>query len=166
MTECGTAATTTGGSDEARQFAATIVSAYVSNNGVAPSDLPALITQVYGSLRDLGRSGEPSGGKPKPAVPIRRSVTPDWIICLEDGRRFKMLKGHLQAAYGLTLGQYRKRWSLPLDYPMVAPNYGRQRSALAKAIGLGTQRPNSQSALPTPASQAVDQGSQSLAENV
>jgi len=114
-----------------------------------------LITQVYGSLRDLGKSGEPSGGKPKPAVPIRRSVTPDWVICLEDGRRFKMLKGHLQAAYGLTLVQYRKRWGLPPNYPMVAPNYARQRSAMAKAIGLRARRTNSQLALPTPPSQPM-----------
>jgi len=153
MTNSGIGTRTHGGSDEPRQLAAQIVSAYASNNSVAPNDLPALIAQVYGSLRDLGKSAEPSVGKPEPAVPIRRSVTPDWIICLEDGRRFKMLKGHLQAAHGLTLDQYRERWGLPPDYPTVASNFALQRSALAKAIGLGTQRTNSPSARPAPAPQ-------------
>ncbi|MGL4965180.1 MAG: MucR family transcriptional regulator [Inquilinus sp.] len=153
MTKSGIGTGTPGGSDEPRRLAARIVSAYVSNNSLAPNDLPALIAQVYGSLRDLGRSAELAVAKPEPAVPIRRSVTPDWIICLEDGRQFKMLKGHLQAAYGLTLDQYRERWGLPADYPVVAPNFARQRSALAKAIGLGTQRTNSPSARPAPAPQ-------------
>jgi len=127
--------------DEARRLTAQIVSAHVAHNNVAQSDLPALIALVYGALSGLGKaavSAAPS--RPEPAVPIRKSVTPDYIICLEDGKKMKLLKRHLAAAYGMTLEQYRERWGLPADYPMVAPNYAQQRSAMARANGLGTRR--------------------------
>jgi predicted transcriptional regulator len=103
-----------------------IVSAYVSKNDVAAADLPALIKSVHATL----------GGKP-PAVPVKKSVTPDFIICLEDGKKLKMLKRYLRARYGLTPDAYRAKWNLPADYPMTAPNYAAKRSAFAKQIGLG-----------------------------
>jgi predicted transcriptional regulator len=115
-----------------------IVAAHLSNNTVAVSDLPQLIRDVYGALAVVG--GAPQvAARPNPAVPIKRSVTPDYIICLEDGKKLKMLKRHLRTAYGLSPEEYRERWGLPPDYPMVAPNYAKQRSRLAKEIGLGTQ---------------------------
>ncbi len=116
-----------------------IVSAHVSNNSVALSDLPGLIEKVYKSLAQA--RSEPTLGeeRPQPAVPIKKSVTPDYIICLEDGKKLKMLKRHLKTAYDMTPEDYRERWGLPADYPMVAPNYTRQRSSLAKQIGLGTR---------------------------
>lgn len=118
-----------------------IVSSHVANNSVATNDLPNLIEQVYSTLARLGREpGEQPGAKPKPAVPIRRSITPDYIICLEDGKKLKMLKRHLRTAYNLAPEEYRERWGLPADYPMVAPNYAAQRRTLAKKIGLGTKR--------------------------
>jgi predicted transcriptional regulator len=126
--------------DETRRLAAEIVSAHVANNSVAISDLPGLIAQVYGALDKLGQPTEPVISRPEPAVPIRKSVTPDHVICLEDGRKMKMLKRHLATAYNMTPDQYRERWGLPADYPMVAPNYAQQRSTLAKTIGLGTRR--------------------------
>ncbi|MGL4967003.1 MAG: MucR family transcriptional regulator [Inquilinus sp.] len=127
--------------DETRRLTAQIVSAHVTHNSVAQTDLPALIAQVYGALSSLGKVAEAAGpARPEPAVSIRKSVTPDYIVCLEDGRKLKMLKRHLSTAYGMTLDQYRERWDLPADYPMVAPNYAKQRSDLAKAIGLGTRR--------------------------
>ncbi len=118
-----------------------IVSSHVANNSVATNDLPNLIEQVYTTLARLGRDpSEQPGAKPKPAVPIRRSITPDYIICLEDGKKLKMLKRHLRTAYNLTPEEYRERWGLAIDYPMVAPNYAAQRRTLAKKIGLGTRR--------------------------
>jgi len=126
--------------DETRHLAAKIVSAHVANNNVAVADLAGLITQVYDALHSLGRPSEPVISRPEPAVPIRKSVTTEFIICLEDGKRLKMLKRHLSAAYNMTPDQYRERWGLPADYPMVAPGYAQQRSNLAKAIGLGTRR--------------------------
>jgi len=113
-----------------------IVSAHVSFNTVPVGELPQLIKQVHRSLVEAGtiRAVE---GRPSPAVPIKRSVTPNHIVCLEDGKRLKMLKRHLKTAYDLTPGQYRERWGLVADYPMVAPNYAKQRSKLAKQIGLG-----------------------------
>jgi predicted transcriptional regulator len=118
-----------------------IVSSHVSNNSVGMADLPALIEQVFNSLEKLGSAGkDPIAEKPKPAVPIRRSITPDYIVCLEDGKKLKMLKRHLRTAYDMTPEEYRERWGLPADYPMVAPNYAAQRRTLAKKIGLGTQR--------------------------
>jgi len=118
-----------------------IVSSHVSNNSVAMADVPALIEQVFISLEKLGSaSKDPIAERPKPAVPVRRSIMPDYIICLEDGKKLKMLKRHLRTAYDMTPEEYRERWGLPADYPMVAPNYAAQRRTLAKKIGLGTQR--------------------------
>lgn len=116
-----------------------IVASHVSNNTVAVSDLPKLIELVYTTLAKQGDEAEPEKEKPQPAVPIRKSVTPDYIICLEDGKKLKMLKRHLKTHYNMTPEEYRRKWGLPDDYPMVAPNYAAQRSSLAKKIGLGTQ---------------------------
>lgn len=116
---------------------AEIVAAHVSKNTVVVSELPNLIQQVYSSLAHVGREA-PSINRPQPAVPVKKSVTPDYIVCLEDGRKLKMLKRHLKTAYNMTPEEYRDRWGLPADYPMVAPNYAVQRSELAKQIGLGT----------------------------
>jgi predicted transcriptional regulator len=116
-----------------------IVAAHVSNNTVPPADLPMLIEQVYRTLSSVGTEPAPVAERPTPAVPIKKSVTPDFIICLEDGKKLKMLKRHLKTAYDMTPDAYRERWGLPADYPMVAPNYAKQRSRLAKQIGLGTR---------------------------
>jgi len=116
---------------------AEIVAAHVSKNTVVVNELPNLIQQVYSSLAHVGREA-PSISRPQPAVPVKKSVTPDYIVCLEDGRKLKMLKRHLKTAYNMTPEEYRDRWGLPADYPMVAPNYAVQRSELAKQIGLGT----------------------------
>jgi predicted transcriptional regulator len=117
---------------------AQIVSAHVSNNSVTPDALPALIQDVYRTLSGVGKDPvQPD--KPQPAVPVKKSVFPDHIVCLEDGKKLKMLKRHLKTAYNMTPEQYRERWGLPPDYPMVAPNYARHRSSLAKKIGLGTK---------------------------
>jgi len=133
--------------DETRKLTVQIVSAHVANNTVALSDLPGLIEQIYTALNGLGKPVEPVLTRPEPAVPIKKSVTPDYLVCLEDGKKLKMLKRHLMTAYNLTPDQYRERWGLSADYPMVAPNYASQRSALAKTIGLGTRR----GAMPIPA---------------
>lgn len=126
------------------ELTADIVAAYVGNNTVAQSDLPKLIANIYQSL-----AAAPEGGaenKPaeamelKPAVPVRKSITPDYIICLEDGKKFKSLKRHLRTHYDLSPEQYREKWGLPADYPMVAPSYAEARSSLAKKIGLGQNR--------------------------
>lgn len=119
-------------------WTAQIVSAHVSHNTVAPEALPALIQDVFRTLSNVGAQPEPVE-KPQPAVPVKKSVFGDYIICLEDGKKLKMLKRHLKTAYNLEPEQYRERWGLPPDYPMVAPNYARQRSSLAKKIGLGTK---------------------------
>jgi predicted transcriptional regulator len=115
-----------------------IVSAHVSNNSVAVGDLALLINQVYQSLSGIGKIPV-AAARPQPAVPVKRSVHPDHIVCLEDGKKLKMLKRHLMTSYKLTPEGYRERWGLPADYPMVAPNYAKQRSRLAKEIGLGTR---------------------------
>jgi predicted transcriptional regulator len=122
-------------------YAADIVSAYVGNNSVAVADLPALIANVHSALHGIV-SGAPKADEapPTPAVPVRKSVTPDAIICLEDGKKFKSLKRHLMTKYGLTPEDYRAKWGLPSDYPMVAPAYAEARSQLAKSMGLGQQR--------------------------
>ncbi len=117
---------------------AQIVSAHVSNNTVSPDALPSLIQEVYKTLAGVGKEA-PEPERPQPAVPVKKSVFPDHIICLEDGKKLKMLKRHLKTAYNMTPEQYRDRWGLPPDYPMVAPNYARHRSSLAKKIGLGTK---------------------------
>ncbi len=114
-----------------------LVSAYVSNNALNPEDIPNLIDQVYKSLNNAGVETRTLADRPQPAVPIKRSITPDYLICLEDGKQLKMLKRHLKTAYNMSPDQYRERWGLPADYPMVAPNYAEKRSRLAKDIGLG-----------------------------
>lgn len=119
---------------------ADIVAAHVSNNSVAVSDLPLLIQNVHGALVGLGNSEPEPEVKQEPAVSIRSSVKPDYIVCLEDGKKLKMLKRHLMTHYQMTPEQYRAKWNLPADYPMVAPNYAEQRRTLAKKIGLGTKR--------------------------
>jgi predicted transcriptional regulator len=116
-----------------------IVAAHVSNNTVPVADLPHLINQVYQSLSNIGAGTIPVAERPQPAVSVKKSITPDYIICLEDGKKLKMLKRHLKTAYDMTPEDYRERWGLPADYPMVAPNYAKQRSRLAKEIGLGTR---------------------------
>jgi MucR family transcriptional regulator, transcriptional regulator of exopolysaccharide biosynthesis len=123
------------------EIAADIVSAYVSNNSVPSGDLPSLINEIHATLvKVAGGGGELPAEAPKPVVPIKKSVTPDHIICLEDGKKFKSLKRHLRTQYNLTPEQYRERWGLAPDYPMVAPNYAKARSDLAKEMGLGQQR--------------------------
>ena len=119
---------------------ADIVAAHVSNNSVAVNDLPQLISNVHGALAALSGPGAAAEVKLEPKVPIRSSVKPDFIVCLEDGKKLKMLKRHLMTHYQMTPDQYRSKWGLAADYPMVAPNYAEQRRALAKAIGLGTKR--------------------------
>ncbi|HXP32278.1 MAG TPA: MucR family transcriptional regulator [Stellaceae bacterium] len=120
------------------RMTADVVAAYVRNNSLPTTQLTEIISAVYESLRTLeGKGGEMRGEAQKPAVPIRKSVAPDYLICLEDGKKLKMLKRHLRSAYNLTPDEYRHKWGLPLDYPMVAPNYALQRSAFAKKIGLG-----------------------------
>ena len=119
---------------------ADIVAAHVSNNSVAVNDLPQLISNIHGALAALAGSGATPEVKLEPKVPIRSSIKPDYIVCLEDGKRLKMLKRHLMTHYQMTPDQYRTKWGLASDYPMVAPNYAEQRRALAKAIGLGTKR--------------------------
>jgi predicted transcriptional regulator len=120
---------------------ADIVAAHVSNNTIPTQDLPALIQTVHGALAALDPAA--SAARAEPAVPVKSSVKPDHIVCLEDGRKLKMLKRYLQTRYNMTPEQYRQRWGLPADYPMVAPAYAEQRRGLAKAIGLGTSRTRS-----------------------
>ncbi|MEL7040811.1 MAG: MucR family transcriptional regulator [Pseudomonadota bacterium] len=116
--------------------AAEIVAAYVSNNAISAADLPALLTTVHQKLGELATE-QPTAEKPEPAVPIKKSITDHHIICLEDGAKLKMLKRYLRTRYNLSPEEYRKRWGLPADYPMVAPEYARRRSDFAKKIGLG-----------------------------
>jgi predicted transcriptional regulator len=117
---------------------AQIVSAHVSNNSVPPDSLPALIHSVFNTLAGVGVAVEtPAAERPQPAVPIKKSVFPDYIVCLEDGKKLKMLKRHLATTYNMTPAEYRARWGLPHDYPMVSPNYAETRSRLAKELGLG-----------------------------
>ena len=117
-----------------------IVADHVANNKTTPAELPQLIREVYQALvqASAGETGPITRGDP--AVPVKKSVTPDFIVCLEDGEKMKMLKRHLRTAHGMSLDQYRQRWGLPADYPMTAPNYTKTRNKLAKAIGLGTAR--------------------------
>jgi predicted transcriptional regulator len=120
---------------------ATIVSAYVSNNPVPAQELSTLINQVHSALiRVSSGQGELVNDPARPAIPVKKSITPEHIVCLEDGKKFKSLKRHLRTQYGMTPEQYREKWGLPLDYPMVAPNYAAARSQLAKQMGLGQQR--------------------------
>lgn len=116
-----------------------IVASFVSHNTVAVGDLPRLIEQTHAALRAQSGPGHAEPEKPRPAVPVKKSVTPDYVVCLEDGKKLKMLKRHLMTAYGMTPEQYREKWDLPPEYPMVAPNYAAKRSELARKIGLGAK---------------------------
>lgn len=119
-------------------ISADVVSAYISNNPLPAPDLPNFIHKIYSSLKAISAGATPAAREElSPAVPIKRSITPNFIICLEDGRHFKSLKRHIAVRYGLTPDQYRSKWNLPFDYPMVAPNYSANRSRLAKSMGLG-----------------------------
>lgn len=126
-------------STEMLELTTEIVAAHVGNNPIAAAELASLIQNVYHTLKLVGVSPV-EAERPKPAVPIKRSIFPDYIICLEDGKKLKMLKRHLKTAYDMTPDEYRDRWGLAPDYPMVAPNYAKHRSNLAKEIGLGTTR--------------------------
>ena len=117
---------------------AQIVSAHVSHNSVPANAVPSLIQEVYRTLTSIERGPAPVAERPEPAVPVKKSITPDYIICLEDGKKLKMLKRHLKTSFNLTPDQYRERWGLGADYPMVAPRCAKHRSSLAKKIGLGT----------------------------
>jgi predicted transcriptional regulator len=124
-------------------LAAEIVAAYVTKNAVQMADLPALIGNVHAALnKAVGTSTQQPQEELRPAVPIKKSITPDFLISLEDGKRYKSLKRHLRTSYNMTPDQYRAKWSLPSDYPMVAPNYAKARSELAKTMGLGQKRRN------------------------
>ena len=126
------------GPSELIEITASLVAAYVGCNTIAATDVPNLIRSVHAAFTGVGGEPEPIAGLAKePAVPVRRSITPDHLVCLEDGRKFKSLKRHLRTKYGLSPEQYRARWSLAKDYPMVAPNYAKARSDLAKQTGLG-----------------------------
>ena len=128
------------GEDTLLTLTADIVAAHVSNNSVAVNDLPNLIQNVHAALSGISQSSSAPEPKPEPKVSIRSSVKPDYIVCLEDGKKLKMLKRHLMTHYNMTPEQYRQKWGLSPDYPMVAPNYAEQRRTLAKSIGLGTKR--------------------------
>ena len=135
------------GADDFVHLAAEIAAAYVANNSIAPTEIPNLLKSIHSSLRDMAgapvSSGTPqpeAAAPPKPAVPINKTVSPDHIVCLEDGQSFRSLKRHLGTAHNMTPQQYREKWGLPADYPMVAPNYAAARSQLAKQMGLGQQR--------------------------
>ena len=129
-----------GAEDTLLTLTADIVAAHVSNNSVAVNDLPNLIQNVHSALSGISQSSSAPEPKPEPKVSIRSSVKPDYIVCLEDGKKLKMLKRHLMTHYNMTPEQYRQKWGLSPDYPMVAPNYAEQRRTLAKSIGLGTKR--------------------------
>jgi predicted transcriptional regulator len=122
---------------ELLRMTAQVVAAYVSNNTVPAQQLAEVIRAIHASLAGLDSDAPAAAGGEAPAVPVKKSVTPEYIVCLEDGKKLKMLKRHLRTAYSLTPEQYRAKWGLPADYPMVAPNYAAQRSAFAKKIGLG-----------------------------
>ncbi len=122
------------------RMAVDIVSAYVANNTVPAGQVPEVINMVYNSLTTLDGGAGATAVPAKPAISVRRSVTPEYIVCLEDGKKLKMLKRHLRAAYDMSPEEYRAKWGLPADYPMVAPNYAAQRSAFAKKIGLGRKK--------------------------
>jgi predicted transcriptional regulator len=138
------------------ELCADIVSAYVSNNSVPAADLPVLLNSVYAALTKTAQEQqEEAKVELMPAISVRKSVTPDYIICLEDGKKFKSLKRHLRSTYDMTPEQYRSKWSLPADYPMVAPNYAKARSELAKTMGLGQQRRKSSAKVEATPEEAV-----------
>lgn len=133
-------------------LAADIVSAFVAHNSVPAADLPGLIASTHSALMNLGKASDAVVEERAPAVSIKKSITPDFLICLEDGKRFRTLKRHLRTAYNMTPEQYRTKWGLPADYPMVAPSYAEARSNMAKSMGLGSQRrPNAPAAPPVAA---------------
>ena len=119
------------------RMTAEIAASYLGNNLLPSAQIPDVISTVYSALNSLGNGGDAKTETPRPAVPVKKSIAPDYIVCLEDGKRLKMLKRHLRATYSMTPDEYRAKWSLGADYPMVAPNYAAQRSAFAKKIGLG-----------------------------
>ena len=129
-----------GAEDTLLALTADIVAAHVSNNSVSVNDVPTLISNVHAALSNISDNRSAPEARAEPKVPIRSSIKPDYIVCLEDGKRLKMLKRHLMTHYQMTPDQYRQKWGLNADYPMVAPNYAEQRRALAKSIGLGTKR--------------------------
>lgn len=123
------------------EYAATIVQAYVGNNRASVADVASLVRDVHTTLAGLSHAGgEPAATTQKPAVPVKKSITPDYVVCLEDGKKLKMLKRYLRTRYGLTTDEYRTKWGLPADYPMVAPNYAARRSEFAKKFGLGRKQ--------------------------
>ena len=124
--------------NELLSLTTSIVAAQASNNIIPASDLKRIIRNVYETLAQVGSGIAPEPERPPPAVPVKRSIQPDYIVCLEDGKKFKMMKRHLMTTFRMTPQQYRERWELPSDYPMTAPNYAKQRSRLSKKIGLGT----------------------------
>lgn len=135
-----------GRADELLKFASEIVAAYVSNNPIPVSEIPAMIKSVHATLGGLaGATATEAPATLKPAVAVKKSVTPEYIVCLEDGKKLKMLKRYLRSRYDLTPEEYRAKWGLPADYPMVAPNYAAQRSEFAKKIGLGRSAPATKS---------------------
>jgi predicted transcriptional regulator len=135
-----------GAEDTLLTLTADIVAAHVSNNSVAVNDLPNLIQNVHSALTGISSQPAAPEPKPEPTVSIRSSIKPDYIVCLEDGKRLKMLKRHLMTHYNMTPDEYRRKWGLPAEYPMVAPNYAEQRRKLAKSIGLGTKRKRTRAA--------------------
>jgi predicted transcriptional regulator len=122
------------------ELTASIVSAYVGNHSVPASDIPGLISQIHAALSRVSSGADLASEPLKPAIPVKKSITPEYLVCLEDGKKFKSLKRHLRTQYNMTPEQYREKWDLPVDYPMVAPNYAQARSQLAKQMGLGQQR--------------------------
>jgi predicted transcriptional regulator len=142
--------------DELLPLTAEIVSAHVANNSVPAAELPDLIRSTFAALSSLGNEPEAEASRQEPAVSIRSSVKPDYIVCLEDGKKLKMLKRYLASHFDMTPAQYRTKWKLPMDYPMVAPNYSSQRKALAHRIGLGRK--------PAPASTPAKQGRKAAAK--
>jgi predicted transcriptional regulator len=122
------------------ELTANIVSAYLRNHSVPASDIPGLISQIHSALSRVSSGADLAAEPLKPAIPVKKSITPEYLVCLEDGKKFKSLKRHLRTQYNMTPEQYRDKWDLPADYPMVAPNYAQARSALAKQMGLGQQR--------------------------
>ena len=122
------------------ELTANIVSAYLGNHSVPPSDIPGLISQIHAALSRVSSGADLAAEPLKPAISVKKSITPEYLVCLEDGKKFKSLKRHLRTQYNMTPEQYRDKWDLPADYPMVAPNYAAARSELAKQMGLGQQR--------------------------
>jgi len=139
---------------ELSELTARVVAAFVSSNSVPFKDLPDIISTVHDALANADKPPEPEKEKLVPAVSIRKSITPDYIVCLEDGRKLKMLKRHLRTVYDMTPDQYRAKWGLPADYPMVAPNYTEKRSQFAKTIGLGRKAKAAPEPAPAPAPRA------------